>query len=95
MADIDDDSQISDVPNLTEASASEVHEQFWRTEAERVRLAAAAQGAISRGMVEDPRVAVGGAIGGVGGDAPANPRGENGENGQANVQARLRGDQDD
>jgi hypothetical protein len=64
MADIDNDSQISDVPNLTEASASEVHEQFWRTEAERVRLAAAAQGAIPRGMVGDPHGAVGGAVGG-------------------------------
>jgi hypothetical protein len=38
MADFNNDSQISDVPNLTEASASEVHEQFRRTEAERVRL---------------------------------------------------------
>jgi hypothetical protein len=91
MADIDNDRQISDVPNLTETSASEVHEQFRRTEAERVRLAAAAQGAIPRGAVGDPR----GAVGGVGGDAPANPRGENGENSQANIQANLRGDQDD
>jgi hypothetical protein len=95
MADIDDDSQISDVPNLTEASASEVHEQFRKKEAERVRLAAAAQRAIPSGMVGDPRGAVGGTVGGVGGDAPANPRGENGENSQANVQANLRGDQDD
>jgi hypothetical protein len=47
MAD-ETESQISDVPNLTEASA-EVHEQFQRTEAERVRLAAATQGAIPRG----------------------------------------------
>jgi L-aminopeptidase/D-esterase-like protein len=83
------ESQISDVPNLTEASA-EVHEQFRRTEAERVRLAAAAQGAIPRGMVGDSRGAVGGAVKGGGGDAPANPRGEH----EANVQANPRGDQD-
>jgi hypothetical protein len=57
------ESQISDVPNLTEASA-EVQKQFRRTEAEMVRLAAAAQGAIPRGMVGDPRGAVGGAVGG-------------------------------
>jgi hypothetical protein len=56
MADIDNNSQISVVPNLTEASASEVHKQFWRTEAERVRLAAAAQEAIPRGMVGDEAV---------------------------------------
>jgi hypothetical protein len=60
MANINNESQISDVPNLTEAAASEVHEQFQRTEAERVRMAATAQGAIPRGMVEDPRGAVGG-----------------------------------
>jgi hypothetical protein len=90
MADIDNDSQISDVPNLTEVAASEVHEQFRRTEAERVRMAAATQGAIPRGMVGDPR----GAVGGVGGDAPANPQGEDGGNGLANVQANLRKDQD-
>jgi hypothetical protein len=60
MADIDNESQISDVPNLTEAAASEVHEQFRRTEAERVRVTAAAQGAILHGMVGDPRGAVGG-----------------------------------
>jgi hypothetical protein len=79
---------------MAEASASEVHEQFRRSEAERVRLAAAAQGAIPRGMVGDPRGAVGGAVRG-GGDAPANPRGENGENGQANIPANPHGDQDD
>jgi hypothetical protein len=45
---------------LTEAAASEVHEQFQRTEAERVRMAAAAQGAIPRGTAGDPRGAVGG-----------------------------------
>jgi hypothetical protein len=90
MADIDNESQISVVPNLTEAAASEVHEQFRRTEAERVKVAAAAQGAIPRGMIGDPR----GAVGGVGGDAPANPRGEDGGNVQANVQANLRWEQD-
>jgi hypothetical protein len=90
MADIDNESQISVVPNMTEASASEVHEQFWRSEAKRVRMAAAAQGAIPRGTVGDPR----GAVEGVGGDAPANPRGEDGGNGQANVQANLPGEQD-
>jgi hypothetical protein len=84
MADIDNKSQTSDVPNLTETAASEVHKQFQRTEAERVRMAAAAQGAIPRG-----------AVGGDGGDAPANPRGEDGGNGQANVQANLRVEQDD
>jgi hypothetical protein len=57
------ESQISDVPNLMDASA-EVHEQFRRTEAKRARLAAATQGAIPRGMVGDPRGAVGGAVGG-------------------------------
>jgi hypothetical protein len=86
MAD-DNESQISDVPNLTDAAASEVHEQFQRTETERVRMAAAAaQGAVPRGMVGDPR----GAVRGVGGPAPANPQGEDG----GNVQANLRGDQD-
>jgi hypothetical protein len=89
------ESQISDVPNLAEALASEVHEQFRRSAAKRVRIAAAAQGAIPRGMVGDPRGAVGGAVGGGGGDEPANPRGENGENGTANVTANSRGDQDD
>jgi hypothetical protein len=79
MANIDNESQISDVPNLNEAAALEVHEQFRRTEAKRVRVAAAAQEAIPHGMVGDPR----GAVGGVGADAPANPRGEDGGNGQA------------
>jgi hypothetical protein len=72
MAD-DNESQISDVPNMTDAAASEVHEQFRRTGADRVRLAAAAaQGAVPRGMVGDPR----GPVGGVGGNAPANPQGK-------------------
>jgi hypothetical protein len=44
--------------------AEEVHEQHRRTEAERARLAAIAQGAIPRGMVGDPRGAVEGAVGG-------------------------------
>jgi hypothetical protein len=91
MANINNESQTSDVPNLTETAASEVHEQFRRTEAERVRMAAAAQGAIPRGAVGDPP----GAVGGVGGDAPANPRGEDGGNSQANVQANLQGGEDD
>jgi hypothetical protein len=72
MADVNDESQTPDAPNLTETAAAEVHEQFRRTEAERVRMAATAQGAIPRG-----------AVGGVG------------EDGQANVQANLRGEQDD
>jgi hypothetical protein len=72
MADVNDKSQTPDAPNLTETAAAEVHEQFRRTEAKRVRMAAAAQGAIPRG-----------AVGGVG------------EDGQANVQANLRGEQDD
>jgi hypothetical protein len=59
MAD-ETESQTSDVPNLMDP-AEEVHEQFRRTEAERARLAAIAQGAIPRGMVGDPRGAVGGA----------------------------------
>jgi hypothetical protein len=53
------ENQIPDVPNLPDATA-EVREQFGRTEAERARVAAAAQGAIPRGMVVDPRGAVGG-----------------------------------
>jgi hypothetical protein len=51
MADVNDESQTSDAPNLTETAAAEVHKQFRRTEAERVRMAAAAQGAIPRGAV--------------------------------------------
>jgi hypothetical protein len=79
MAD-DNESQISDVPSMTNAAASEVHEQFWRTEADRVRMSVtAAQGAVPRG-----------AFGGVGGNAPANPQGEAREN----VPANPRGDQD-
>jgi hypothetical protein len=78
MAD-DKESQISDVPNLTDAAASEVHEQFRRTEVERVRMAAAAaQGAVPRG-----------AVGGVGGNTSANPQREAG----GNVPANPRGDQ--
>jgi hypothetical protein len=53
-----------DVPNIPDATAEVLHEQFRRTEAERARLAAAAQGTIPRGMVGDPRGAVGGAVGG-------------------------------
>jgi hypothetical protein len=65
MAD-DNQSQISDVPSVTEAAASEVQEQFRRTEANRVRMAAAAaQEAIPRG-----------ASGGVRESIPANPHGE-------------------
>jgi hypothetical protein len=79
MAD-ENKSQISDVPNMTDAAASEVHKQFWRTEADRVRMAAAAaQGAVPRG-----------AVWGVGGNAPANPHGDAG----GNVPANQRGDQD-
>jgi hypothetical protein len=79
MAD-DNECQISDVPNMTDAAASEVHEQFRRIEAERVRIAAAAaQGAVPRG-----------AVGGVEGNTPANPQGEAG----GNVPANPRGDQD-
>jgi hypothetical protein len=40
MAGSDDESQTSDAPNLTETAASEVHEQFRKTETERVRMAA-------------------------------------------------------
>jgi hypothetical protein len=77
---VDNESQISDVPNMTDATALEVHEQFRRTEAYRVRMAtAAAQGTVPRGPVE-----------GVGGHAPANPQGEAG----GNVPANPRGDQD-
>jgi hypothetical protein len=79
MAD-DNQSQISDVPSVTEAAASEVHEQFRRTEADRVRMAAAAQGAIPRGPT-----------GGVGENIPANPHGE----ARGKVQANPRGDQDE
>jgi hypothetical protein len=79
MAD-DNESQSSDVPSMTDAAALEVHEQFWRAEANRVRMAAAAaQGAVPRG-----------AVGGVGGNAPANPQGEAG----GNVPANPCGDQD-
>jgi hypothetical protein len=76
MAD-ETENQIPDTPNLADSTAeAEVRKQFRRTKAERARVAAAAQGAITRGMVGDPRGAVGGAVGGGGGDPPANPRGE-------------------
>jgi hypothetical protein len=77
----DDQSQISDVPSLTEAAASEVHEQFRRAEADRL-AAAAAQGAIPRG-----------ARGGAGGNVPGIPRGATGGVG-GNVPGDPRGDQD-
>jgi hypothetical protein len=60
MAD-DDQSQISDVPSLTEAAAQEVQEQFRRAEADRL-AATASQGA--------------GATGGAGGSVTGNPRGD-------------------
>jgi hypothetical protein len=65
MAD-ETENQIPDIPNLTDSTA-EVREQFRRTETERARVAAAAQGTIPRGMVGDPCGAVGGAVGGGGG----------------------------
>jgi hypothetical protein len=58
----DDESQISDVPNLTEAAVQEVHEQFRRAEAVRMAGAPASQGA--------------GATGGAGGNVTENPRGD-------------------
>jgi hypothetical protein len=58
MAD-ETENQIPDIPNLTDSTA-EVREQFRRTETERARVAAAAQGTIPRGMVGDPCGAVGG-----------------------------------
>jgi hypothetical protein len=66
MAD-ETENQVPNTPNQTESiHEAEVREQFHRTEAERARMAtAAAQGAIPRGMVGDPRGAAGGAVGGV------------------------------
>jgi hypothetical protein len=58
----DDQSQISDVPNLTEAAVQEVHEQFRRAEAVRMAGAPASQGA--------------GATGGAGGSITENPHGD-------------------
>jgi hypothetical protein len=70
---------------LTNVTASEVHEQFRRTEAERVRMAAAA----AKGAV--PREAVGGA--GVStSDVPANPRGDQDAGRDAQIDALARRD---
>jgi hypothetical protein len=84
MAD-ETESQISDVPNLTDVVASEVHEQFRRTEAERVRMvAAAAQGAVPWG-----------AVGGAGestSHVPENPCGDQDAGQDAQIDALARRD---